>query len=458
MTEGPQSAVVAGGQPPAAGGRGGPPLDLVVMGGEVVDPASGLRGPYDVGVAGGVIVSLAPHGTRPRAVQVVDARGCLVLPGLVDLHTHIFDGATFWGVDPRPLAWRTGVTTWVDAGSAGAYGARALQAMCGSFGPLRTKAFLHISALGLVSETGESQKEALCDAELCAEVLRRRSGFFAGVKCRLDRFAAGEAALVVLGRAIAAAREAGVPVMVHIGAGPPELDEVLHMLRPGDIVTHCTTGQSMTLVGPSGKLRPSVLEARERGVLFDVGHGSGGFCFAVAETMLAAGFRPDVISSDAHQRSVWGPGFDLPTVMSKFLALGMSLEEVVKAATTSPARACGEPEAGSLGVGKRADIAVFELLEGDFALFDAYLDARKADVLLANRATIAGGTLLGPLPASPPEPWVKVTAQQQALLGKRPEQLRRPWAALLAEPECYVPLQLEGPPAALLGTTGRRRQ
>ena len=430
-----------------------PPFDLLVLGGEVVDPAAGRHGRYDIGVADGRIAAVVPSSPALRydpAREVVDARRCLVLPGLVDLHAHIFDGATYWGIDPRALAWRTGVTTWVDAGSAGAYNASSLGRFCSGLAPLRSKAFLNISAIGLVADTGEARRDALCDAGLCAAVLERYSDFFIGVKCRMDRNAVGEMGLEPLRRAVRAASSAGVPVMAHIAAGPPAIDDVLDLLRPGDILTHCATGQSMSLVGPDGNLRPSAVRARERGVLFDVGHGSGSFSFAVAESMLRSGFPPDVISSDAHQRSVLGPGFDLPTCMSKFLALGMRVEDVVRAVTSAPARAFGyAAEAGSLEVGRRADLAVFEFAEGDFALFDTDLEVRSCTRLLVNRATYAGGALLPAGPPFVPAPWVEVTSQQRDILSGRAGDLRRPWAAVLGRPECFVGLGVTGSPPGL---------
>ncbi len=413
-------------------------LDLLVAGGEVIDPATGRRGRYDVGLAGGRIAVVEPDVPRQLAAGVFDAAGCLVLPGLVDLHTHIFHGATFWGTDPRPLAWRTGVTTWVDAGSAGAYSAAALEQMSPGFAPLQMRAFLNISAVGLIAETGECRREDLCDPGLCAAVLAEHEGFFAGVKCRMDSATVGEMGIEPLRRALRAAEAAGVPVMVHIGAEPPSIDEVLDLLRPGDIVTHCMTSQTMSLLAPRGGIRRSVVGARERGVLFDVGHGSGSFSFSVAEAMLAAGFPPDVISSDAHQRSILGPCFDLPTCMSKFLALGMGLDDVVRAATSAPALAFSDAEAGSLEVGRRADLAVFQVEEGDFDFFDSELEARRAGPVLVNRATFAAGSLLEPVEPSRPAPWVHLTDAQRALLSRGPETLRRPWAGMLRSRDGYV--------------------
>jgi dihydroorotase len=422
-------------------------FDVLVRGGHVMDPVTGRSERLDIAVVGGKIADAAPELPVHQAGDVVDAEGAFVVPGLIDLHTHLFSPGTFWGVDPAPTAWRTGVTSWVDAGSAGAYNLAALRRLCSSFSPLRTRAFVNISSIGLVAETGEARRDDLCDVALCAEAVDENRDFVVGVKCRLDRYATGEMGLVPLQRAIQATGGTGVPVMAHIGSAPPDIDDVLELLRPGDIVTHCCTGQSMSLVGASGALRPSAARARDRGVLFDVGHGSGGFSFAVAEAMLARGLVPDIISSDLHQRSVLGPCFDLPTCMSKFLALGMSLPEVVRATTVNPARAIGQAsDVRPFDIGAPADIAVFEVEVGDFVLFDAHLARRQVDRLIVNRATIAGGALLPPASATLPASWIRRTEQQEALVRRSATEMQRPWATSLTDPGAFIGLTIEGPP------------
>jgi dihydroorotase len=434
-------------EPPRPRRGDGPLFDLLVRGGEVIDPGNGPRRRCDVALADGRIARVAPDIETKLATEVVDAGGGIVVPGLVDLHTHVYFSATFWGVDPRPVAWRTGVTTWVDAGSAGAYNLAALHQLCLATFPWPTRAFINISSIGLVAETGEARREELCDPGLCAAAIMAHRDFVIGVKCRLDRSSVGDMGLVPLRRALEAAGAAGVPVMAHIGGGPPDIDGALDLLRPGDLVTHCATGQSMSLVDENGKLRSSAARAHERGVLFDVGHGSGGFSFAVAEAMLAEGLLPDVISSDIHQRSILGPAFDLPTCMSKFLALGVPLDDVVRAATVNPSAVIGDSSpAGAIEVGKPADLAVFELVAGDFVLYDTYLERRPAPCLLVNRATIVGGALLAPVPAAPPAHWIALTERQRSLLDRPAPELRFPWAASLSEPEAYVRLAIEGPP------------
>jgi dihydroorotase len=240
-----------------------------------------------------------------------------------------------------------------------------------------------------------------------------------------------------------------LPVMAHIAGGPPNIDEVLDLLRPGDLVTHCATGQDMSLVKGKHSLRRSAVRARERGVLFDLGHGSGGFSFAVAESMLAAGAPPDIISSDLHQRSLLGPGFDLPTCMSKLLAIGMSLEDVVRAVTTNPARVVAGGQGGrggTLAVGEPADLAIFELETGDFPLYDTYLECRRTDRFFVNRNTVVAGVPLPPVASAAPARWVEVTSAQRSLFGRGGTEARRPWATVLTEPGDYVRLPIGGPP------------
>jgi dihydroorotase len=424
-------------------------FDLLIAGGEVIDPGSGRSGHYDLAVKDGRIASIAPGVPGHFAAEVVDARGCIVVPGLIDLHTHLFFGGTYWGVDPAPVAWRTGVTNWVDAGSAGAFNIGALRRLSTGLAPLRTSAFVNISSIGLVAETGEARRQDLCDPGLCAAAAAEHRDFVIGVKCRLDCSATGDMGLAPLRLALQAAAAAGLPVMAHIAGGPPNVDDVLDLLRPGDLVTHCATGQDMSLVKGKDSLRPSAVRARQRGVLFDVGHGSGGFSFAVAESMLAAGAPPDVISSDLHQRSISGPGFDLPTCMSKFLAIGMPLQDVVRAVTTNPAgvvAGSSGAQSGSLAVGGPADLAVFELEPGDFPLYDTFFECRRAERFFVNRATVVAGVPLPPVAPVPPAHWVELTAAQRALFAGGPGAGRRPWATLLMEPEDYTRLPIGGRP------------
>ncbi|HKT05117.1 MAG TPA: amidohydrolase/deacetylase family metallohydrolase, partial [Rugosimonospora sp.] len=365
-----------------------PAYDLLLAGGEVLDPGAGVDGRYDIGVRAGRIAAIAPDLPRDAAREVVDVAGMLVSPGLVDLHTHVYPGATYWGIDPDPVAWYTGVTTWVDAGSAGAYTLDGLRAAARGYG-VRVAALLNVSGIGLTGPQGECRDLSMCDVDVATAALLANRDLLAGVKVRLDARTVGEHGLEPLRRALAVAGAAGVPVMVHIGTAPPTVDSLLPLLRPGDIVTHCASGLATGITGPDG-VTPAVRDAYAKGVRFDIGHGSGGFAFDVLEAQLAAGIVPYTVSTDLHARSQYGPVFDLPTTMAKLLAAGLSLAQVVAATTAHPATVLGLP-GGTLAVGAPADIAVFRVEPGDFTVADAHRQRRVAPLRLVNQATYVAG-------------------------------------------------------------------
>ncbi|GIE89178.1 amidohydrolase family protein [Actinoplanes regularis] len=366
----------------------------------------------DVGIRDGRIAAIGPNLPR-LARQVIDAAGRLVTPGLIDLHTHV--GTGYWGIDPDPVAWHSGVTTWVDAGSAGAYTLDGLRRVAAT-ATVRVPALLNISAVGLAGRTGESRDLANCDVALAIDTVQANRELIRGIKVRIDRETVGDNGIEPLRRGLAAAEACGVPVMVHIGTAPPRLDEVFGLLRPGDIVTHCASG----IAAPLG---PAVHAAAGRGVLLDLGHGSGGFAFDVLEAQLDAGLRPHTISTDLHSRSLHGPVFDLPTTMAKLLAVGVALSEVIAAVTARPARALGLP-GGTLTVGAPADLAVFEVRAEEFPVADAHRTIRVSPVRLVNEATYVAGRPLTPRLPAPPAPWVPLTDAQRTALDRRAHHIR----------------------------------
>ncbi|WP_250037002.1 amidohydrolase family protein [Paractinoplanes maris] len=374
--------------------------DLLLAGGE----------PFDVAVTDGVIAAVGPD--LPRDARVVaEVSGRLVTPGLIDLHTHV--GPGYWGIDPDPIAWRTGVTTWVDAGSTGAYTVELLRR---AFHEVRVPVLLNISAVGLAGRTGESRDLSNCDVPLAVDTVQQHRSLIRGIKVRVDRDTVGDNGVEPLRRGIAVGETCDIPVMVHIGTTPPALDEVLDLLRPGDIMTHCASG----LASPLG---PAVRAAVDRGVLLDLGHGSGAFAFDVLERQLDLGLAPHTVSTDLHCRSLPGPVFDLPTTMAKLLAVGVPLADVLHAVTAAPARALGLP-GGSLDVGAPADLAVFDVRAEEHEVVDSHLQVRTAPVRLVNVATYVGGRLLPPAyPAGPP-PWVSLTPAQRDALARRSRALR----------------------------------
>lgn len=405
--------------------------DLLLAGGEVLDPATGPQARLDVAVAGGQVAAIGPDLPRDRAAQTVDVTGRLVTPGLVDLHTHVYAGATYWGIDPDPIAWSSGVTTWVDAGSAGAYGFAAFAERARTF-DVGVPAFLNISAVGLTAAVGESRELGYLDVDLAIATAAAHPGTIRGFKVRMDKHNVGVHGVEPLRRAIAAGQATGLPVMVHIGAAPPGLADLLPLLRAGDIVTHCASGIAAGAAG----FDPAAKEAYQAGVIFDLGHGSGGFAFDVLEAQLAAGMPPHAVSTDLHARSQHGPVFDLPVTMAKMLAAGMDLAEVVAAAAHRPARILGLPGGvGTLQVGAPADIAVFAVVREPFVVADVHGQVRTAPLRLINEATYRAGRLLPPRLPQPPAPWIALTDAQRAALRDRDRAVRRLLTTPLVGPD-----------------------
>jgi dihydroorotase len=384
--------------------------DLIVKNGHALDPAAGYDGELDVAVSRGRIAAVETDIPDEQAHRTLDADGALVLPGLVDLHAHVFHGFSFWGVDPDPIATRTGVTTWNDAGTPGAMTIDGFRRHIVGEADVRITTYINIAYIGLVGENYETANLEFCDPAIVRRAVDRHRDLVRGIKVRIGTPTVGDTGVESLRRAVQAGEECGLPVMVHIAMGPPSVDEVLDLLRPGDICTHSFTGLSMKLIDDEGRLRESARRALDRGVLLDIGHGTGSFSFASAEALLAAGVRPDTISTDMHQQSVFGPMFDLPTTMTKFLALGMSLADVVRASTSRPAEVLGlAGEVGTLRPGARADLGLFRLLEGEFPLYDIDGAIRVSPVLLRNTLTLLDGRELARRESEPRAFWTEPT-------------------------------------------------
>jgi len=382
-------------------------FDLLVKGGEVVDPGSGRRGALDVAVSRNRIAAVDPNIPASAAARVIDAAGKIVTPGLVDLHSHVFHGCSYWGVRPDPVASRSGVTTWVDAGSAGAMTLDGFREYIVKPARARIYALLNISYIGLVGPEHELMDLNYCEIDVFKRIYDLNRDLVVGVKVRMMSSTVGEQGVKPLERARQAADECAVPMMMHIGYAPPSIDECLPFLKKGDILTHCFTGFDMRILAENGKLRDSARDAWERGVVMDIGHGTGAFVFEVAEPLIQQDYKPTVISTDIHQLSIRGPMYDLPTCMNKCLTLGMSLDEVVEAATSAPARAVGlDDEVGALKPGLMADIALFEVEKGTFRYYDVNMDMREGHERLRHSLTIVGGRPLDPLPEDPPAPWL----------------------------------------------------
>lgn len=371
-------------------------FDLVLRGGRVVDPSQSIDRVTDVAFADGRVAAIGDD-LAAGALVVEDAAGLVVTPGLIDLHTHVYWGGTSLGVDPLVLA-RGGCTTVADTGSAGPGNYRGFLEHVIRPSPVRILAYLNVSFAGIygfskrvmVGESGDLRLMAPLDA---VEVAQAHRDTLVGIKVRVGFNASGNSGLVPLDIARQVAEQVGMPMMVHIDVPPPTLPEVLARMRAGDILTHSFRPFPNTPATSDRKVHPAVAEARERGIIFDIGHGMGSFSFDTARVMLDNGFMPDCISSDVHALCIDGPAFDLATTMSKFVCLGMPLTEVIRAATERPAAALQRPDLGTFKPGSAGDATLLALEEGRFTYRDSVNAELTGRLRLASRGVVIGGTM-----------------------------------------------------------------
>lgn len=368
--------------------------DLVLRGGRVVDPSQSIDRIADVVVAGGKVLGL--DAAPAEGADSVDVAGMIVTPGLIDLHTHVYWGGTSLGVDPVAYALKSASPLLVDAGSAGPgnYPGFAKHIIEPAFP--RILAFLHISFAGIYGfsdrvRVGESHDMRLMAARDAVRVVSEYPDTIVGIKVRLGAHASGPSGIAPLDVAMAVAEETCLPLMVHIDEPPPSYGEVVSRLRTGDVLTHCFRPFPNAPVDGKGNIRPEIHAARERGVIFDVAHGMGSFAWKSARAMLSQNFRPDVISSDVHAFCLNGPAHDNLHVMTKFLALGWTLPEVIEAASAAPARVLGLEDRGHLRPGALGDISVFREEEGPVELVDAVGESVTFDRLLTPVGIAVGG-------------------------------------------------------------------
>jgi dihydroorotase len=374
-------------------------FDLLIEGGRVIDPATGLEREADVGFAGGKVAAIAAGLPRDNAARVVDATGRMVTPGLIDLHTHVYWGGTSLGVNADGVGPQSGTTTFIDAGSAGAGNILGFRRHVIERSDVRILAFLNISFAGIFAFSrrvmmGECGDLRLCDAREAVAAVREHLPVISGMKVRVGRHAGDASGLAPLNIALEAADLLGLPVMAHLDDPPPSRAELVPRLRRGDILTHCFRGFPNAPVNRAGEVQAEILAARARGVLFDIGHGMGSLSFETSRQMLKNGFLPDVISSDIHALSALGPAYDNLVTMSKFLCLGLPLAEVLRMATIAPAQAIGRPDLGVLVEGGVGDAAVLELRHGRYEYVDAPGETIVGDCRLVSHGIAVGGRWL----------------------------------------------------------------
>jgi dihydroorotase len=383
-------------------------FDLLIKGGEVIDPSQSLRGKRDIGIRWGRIEAVESDIPAARALRVIDAAAKLVTPGLVDLHAHVYPYGSAIGLPADETAPLDCVTTAVSAGDAGANNFAALRRHIAAQTRTRLYAFVHIANNGLSAfPVAELYNIDNAQVDACAMTLAENPDFAIGVKVRMSENVIFKHGIEPLNRAIQACERSGVKgskVMAHIGgvATGQLMSDILNLLRPGDILTHAYTGfpnvaGQQTNILQDGKILPAAIEAKKRGVVFDVGHGGGSFDFTVAEAGIPAGCGPDTISSDLHAVSGNTPGMPfLPWVISKFLALGYSLEDAIAKATVKPAEIIGRTaKLGTLQAGAPGDVAIMELVEGPVSFVDTRGNKREGKAYLKPVQTVAGGVPFG---------------------------------------------------------------
>jgi dihydroorotase len=369
-------------------------FDLLLTGGRVIDPAQNLDATLDVAFADGKVAAVGKDLGSATATR--DVSGKLVVPGLIDLHTHVYWGGTSLGVDPDGYAKFSGTTTLADAGSAGPGNIHGFRKHVIERSEVRILPFLNISFPGIFAlhwdlNVGECTDLRLLNSRVCLAVAREHADLVVGIKVRIGGGTSGALGIEPMRIAMEVAEQLGLPLMTHLDLPPPPRVEVMRELRRGDIITHCFRPFPNAPAAPDGSVFQDALDARARGVIFDIGHGRGSFGFATAMQMLKNGFLPDVISSDVHLTSIGGPAYNMLVTMSKFLKLGVPLKEVIRASTINAASAVRLKDRGTLKPGLLGDATVLEIERGKFTFMDVLGETIEGEEQLACRGIVLGG-------------------------------------------------------------------
>ncbi|MFN8494376.1 MAG: amidohydrolase/deacetylase family metallohydrolase [Caldilineaceae bacterium] len=372
--------------------------DLLLKGGTLIDPAQQIHAVRDVAFADGKVAAVRANLPISATTQVVDCTGQIVAPGMIDLHVHVFWGVSHLGIEPDPHCVAKGVTTAVDAGSAGADTFPGFRKYVIDVSATRLFAQLNISAQGMLNpDVGELDDIRFASVRRAIAMIEQHRDVILGVKVRLTKEAlvSERAGMQPLYRAREAADATGVPIMVHPQAAwCDSIDDILAVMRERDIMTHCYHDMACGILDEQGKMRKSVLAAMDRGVIFDVGHGAGSFSWQIAEQAMRQGVQPQTISSDVHVYNVNGPVYDLATTVNKFLHLGLSLDEALGKVTQTPAQAIQmADQIGTLKVGAWGDAVVFALQEGSFPLVDSKGEVRMGQQRLVPTTVVRAGKI-----------------------------------------------------------------
>jgi dihydroorotase len=370
-------------------------VDLLIQNGTIVDPARGLQQAEDVGIKNGRIVELA-H-SAPTAGRVIDAQDCLIFPGLIDFHAHVFSPGTEFGVHADSALLPQGVTSVVDAGSAGLGNYESFVKTVAAFSQVRVFSLVNVSVTGQMTlRYDENVDPRYYDGEALKSLFAKYPGQLIGLKIRQGKDIVGELGLKPLQAALKIAEEIGCPVVVHVSDPPCTLDAIAALLRTGDVFCHVFHGRGPTIIARDGRVSPEIKAARKRGVVFDAANGKLNFSLAVARAAIADGFLPDVISTDLTTLTLyWDYAFGLPYLMSKYLALGVDLMDVAAACTATPAVLLGmKGVLGTLAPGALADVAILKPKRQPTRFFDHLGEQCRGETLLVPQMTVLGGQIV----------------------------------------------------------------